>query len=74
MNFVLALGSTIHPYINLGIGEAVNKAYDYHEEPRASDAVPMMQPFADQTVHHFTYLTGLGFDVDITQHVRIGAG
>ncbi len=63
-----------HPYINLGLGESLNKAYSYLEYPTSSDNVPMTQPFANHTTRSFTYIAGLGIDVDIQKHIRVGAG
>lgn len=65
---------SLHPYVDLGVGQSVNKSYNYNEQAITSDAVPMSQPFANRTMRNFTYLIGLGVDVDITQHVRLGAG
>lgn len=62
-----------HPYLTAGIGESVNSAYGYKEEPINTDGVPMSQPFANHTTHSFTYSAGLGLDVNITDNIRIGA-
>lgn len=62
-----------HPYLTMGMGESINRAYAYKEDPITSDGVPMSQPFANHTTHSFTYSAGLGIDVDITKNVRIGA-
>lgn len=63
-----------HPYITAGLGEAFNQTYAYIEYPITSDAVPMSQPFTSHTTHSFTYLAGLGIDVDLGEHLRAGAG
>lgn len=69
-----AIKKVYHPYIDLGVGESVNKTYNYLEEGVTSADVPMSQPFANKTTHNFTYLAGVGIDVDLFQHVRLGAG
>lgn len=63
-----------HPYIDLGVGEAFNAADNYDEHPYTSDASPMSEPFADHTSRNFTYIAGLGIDVDMGKRVRMGVG
>lgn len=62
-----------HPYVVVSVGEAINKAYAYMESPITSDAVPT-DPFVGHTQKSFTYSVGLGADLDIAQHLRLGAG
>lgn len=63
----------LHPFIIGGIGEAINKAYRYVEMPVDSDDVPMAQGFNNRIYHALTYEIGLGFDININDHVRCGA-
>jgi opacity protein-like surface antigen len=63
-----------HPYVTAGLGEAFNKAYGYSESPITSDAVPMTQAFGSHSSRSFTYSVGLGIDVDLQEHLRVGVG
>ncbi len=63
-----------HPYLSLGAGEAFNKAYAYIETPVSSENLPMAQPFAGHTTQSFTYLGGIGMDIDMGKNVRMGVG
>jgi len=63
-----------HPYLSAGAGEAFNDAYAYTETPLSSAAVPMSPSFAGHTTKSFTYSAGVGIDVDMAEHVRVGAG
>jgi opacity protein-like surface antigen len=63
-----------HPYLTASVGEAFNKATSYTEFPITSADVPMTQSFADHSTSSFTYTVGFGVDVDMTDHVRLGAG
>lgn len=61
-----------HPFINLGVGEAINSASQYTEIPITSADVAMSPVFSNKTIHSFTYLVGVGVDRDITNHIRLG--
>lgn len=61
-----------HPYVNLGLGEARNKAYGYTETGVTSADVPMIPGFSAHTTHSFAYLVGVGMDVDLNAHMRLG--
>lgn len=61
-----------HPFINIGIGEAINTASQYEEIPVTSADVPMTPGFNDKTTNAFAYLVGVGVEVDITDHMRLG--
>lgn len=63
-----------HPYVTVGAGMSTNKAYGYKEEPRYDYSGPPHDSFSDYTTHSFSYELGLGMDVDVTCHTRIGAG
>lgn len=64
----------VHPYLSGGIGEAVNDSYSYIETPVTSADVPMQETFANRNIRSFTYSVGLGFEVDLTPHTRVGVG
>jgi hypothetical protein len=61
-----------HPFINLGVGEAINKAYQYTETPTNSASVPMYPGFGGKTTHSLAYLVGLGVEADVANHTRLG--
>jgi len=63
-----------HPYISASMGSASNKAFHYTEYPVTSADVPMAQPFDNHTTSAFTYSIGIGADVDVAEHWRLGAG
>ena len=65
----------IHPYVDVGVGEAFNRASNYYEYALPdSGGVPMSQPFGNHSTSNFTYIAGLGIDVDVTHYVRFGLG
>lgn len=61
-----------HPYVLLGLGAAFNKASGY------STNVPPFLTFTRQyqnnTQTSFAYNVGMGVDVDIQEHLRLGVG
>ncbi len=62
-----------HPYVVGGIGQSNNNTYGYVETPVASNDVAMPNSFASTTKHSFSYLIGVGIDVDLTNNLRLGA-
>ncbi|MSP53521.1 MAG: hypothetical protein EXR81_04640 [Gammaproteobacteria bacterium] len=63
----------LHPYVSFGLGSALNKAYDFSTtalDPRATNP----GTFSDHSTMQFAYAVGLGMDVDVAKHVRIGGG
>jgi opacity protein-like surface antigen len=62
------------PYLSASAGEALNYAYAYTETPLSSAAVPMSPSFAGHTTKSFTYSAGIGIDVEVAEHLRVGAG
>jgi opacity protein-like surface antigen len=56
----------------VGAGEAINSANQYTEIPVASASVPMLPGFGDKTTHSFAYLAGVGIEMDVTNHIRLG--
>lgn len=63
-----------HPYILASLGMATNRAYGYTEYPVTDFDVPMSMPFGNHTNKTFTFSLGLGVDVNLSEHIRIGAG
>ena len=66
----------LHPYFSFGVGSALNKAYDF-SVTALDDRVPVDPGpgiFTDHSMTQFAYTVGLGMDVDVTKHVRIGGG
>ncbi len=63
-----------HPYLAVSLGEAFNKAYNYTETPASTADVSLTPPFGNHTTNAFSYSLGLGIDLDITNHWRLGLG
>jgi opacity protein-like surface antigen len=61
-----------HPYISAGLGAAFNQAKDFNVY--FPPTLAMTPQYDDHTTTSFTYNVGLGFDVDISEHFRIGLG
>ena len=61
-----------HPYFLLGLGGSWNSASNFGTN------VPLFLTFTRQyqnnTAESFSYNLGIGFDVDLTKHLRLGAG
>jgi opacity protein-like surface antigen len=67
----------VHPYVDIGLGAAFNSARHYTETPypfSGGSAYAMSVPFANKTTDQFTYLVGLGLDVDLGKMMRWGVG
>jgi opacity protein-like surface antigen len=68
-----AIAEKWHPYISAGVGSSWNASQNY-----AVDIQPVFTTFSNQfgnkTVTSFTYLAGLGVDMDITPSARLGIG
>jgi opacity protein-like surface antigen len=62
-----------HPYLSLGLGGGFNQSFDYDVNiiPCGSTFSPH---YEDNTVNSFSYLVGLGFDVDVNDFLRLGLG
>lgn len=61
-----------HPYVLLGLGAAFNDASDY-----GTNVPPFLtftRQYKDNTQTSFTYTVGLGIDVDVLEHLRLGIG
>jgi opacity protein-like surface antigen len=61
-----------HPYLSVGIGEAINNVYGYTVDyPHFLTFTPQ---FNSHINHSISYMFGVGVDVDVSSHVRLGAG
>ena len=64
---------SIHPYLSAGLGAAINDASNYNVT-----ILPPFTAFSPQFPHHtntaFSYHVGLGIDVNVAPHLRVGAG
>ena len=65
----------LHPYFNLALGSAFNKANSFTTYPdRGTCTLNLTPTFADNSTTQFSYNIGLGVDMDITSQVRLGLG
>lgn len=60
-----------HPYLLLGAGWGINTAYHYGNNVPPSVTT---QQFNDRTQTSLAYRVGIGFDVDASPNIRLGAG
>ncbi len=60
------------PYILLGLGAALNDATDY--ETNVPPFLTFTRQYKNHTQTSFTYTVGIGMDVDILDHLRLGLG
>lgn len=64
----------ISPYVNAGIGAALNNASGYSETALAN-VTPRISPgFADNTASQFAYQIGTGIDVQVTPQIILSLG
>jgi opacity protein-like surface antigen len=61
-----------HPFINAGVGTAINNATNYSETPLTSSSIPMVPGFSSHTTTAFTWLIGVGIEMDVSDHLRLG--
>jgi opacity protein-like surface antigen len=69
---IAAVFNRYHPFVKVGLGQAINKAFNYREFGRVEDAIPMEIGFANHMSHSFSYLLGLGIEKALSNHIRIG--
>jgi opacity protein-like surface antigen len=61
-----------YPYVSLGLGEAFNNASGYQiSTPSLLTKTPL---YAAARNHSFAYRLGIGMDVELVPHVRMGLG
>ncbi len=63
---------SFHPYLFLGVGGASNKAQDY--TTTVPPFLTFTREYADNTHNSFTYAAGVGVDMDVANHLRLGLG
>jgi opacity protein-like surface antigen len=61
------------PYINIGMGAAFNKAYNYYERAATDTDVPT-PPFSNRTTTAFAAQIGAGINLQFKPHWLIGIG
>ena len=69
MNLV-GYSDKLYPYVLLGLGGSFNTASNY-----ATNVPPFLtftRLYANNTSNAFAFRVGLGFDVNITPHTRVG--
>ena len=66
------LRSQIHPYLLIGLGTAINKAYHYRVI--APPFLTFTPKFSNHEEVSLTYALGIGIDADLSQNVRFGLG
>jgi opacity protein-like surface antigen len=59
-----------YPYFLLGLGGSLNKSSAY--STNAPPFLTFTREYLSNTAHSFAYKLGLGVDMDLTQHARIG--
>ncbi|MDX1901229.1 MAG: outer membrane beta-barrel protein [Gammaproteobacteria bacterium] len=69
---LFTLKQNLHPYLLAGAGLAFNRSYGYSEQSLDGASVPMQSSFANHSATSFSYTVGLGVDVDVSTHVRLG--
>lgn len=69
----LILKNRYRPYLIVGLGEGFNHAFDFEVTPQNSGevATATFNAHKNQT---FIYLAGLGIDLDVNKHFRVGVG
>jgi opacity protein-like surface antigen len=62
----------LHPYVSFALGGARNKAYAF--ETSVNPQETSTRNYQGNAKNSFTYAAGLGLDVDVTKHTRVGLG
>jgi opacity protein-like surface antigen len=71
------IGKSFHPYVSGAIGVAYNQFADWRTVLVQKSTIGQNQrtpQFANNTMTSLTYSIGVGFDEDITEHIRLGIG
>jgi opacity protein-like surface antigen len=71
--FLATFASIYHPYVSAGVGIARNTASNYQKAYNATYGQYSMG-FTDNTSTSFSYEFGVGLDVDLINHWRLGLG
>ncbi len=59
-----------HPYVTLGLGSSFNKAYNYRTDVPSNLTLTRM--YTNNSSTSFSYMAGLGMEVDVHPHTRLG--
>jgi opacity protein-like surface antigen len=61
-----------HPYLSLALGASFNNSCNY--DAKVPTCRCFSPQFSDHHVASFSYSAGLGVDVDVRRHIRVGMG
>jgi len=61
-----------HPYLLAGVGAAFNRSNNYYTN--VPPFITFTRMYQNKSTLSFSYAIGVGIDVDVTSHMRIGAG
>jgi len=61
-----------YPYLLLGLGEAFNTAHGYNTN--VPPFLTFTREYKNNTQNTFSYTAGVGFDIDVANHLRLGLG
>lgn len=64
----------ILPFFNIGLGSAINKSKNYHEEALENVTARISPQYRSKTNTQFAYLLGAGFDIKANENLSISAG
>lgn len=67
-----AIKERYHPYLMIGLGAAFNKSYHYYTN--ASPFLTFTRLYSDYSTTSFSYAAGIGLDMDVNPHLRLGIG
>jgi opacity protein-like surface antigen len=72
--FLTSFGRTqaFHPYLSLGAGAAFNRITNFSSRLVSGEEAPMRFANGSNTV--FSYMAGVGIDVDLSKQWRLGLG
>jgi opacity protein-like surface antigen len=72
--FLFTVRHMFHPYLAAGLGAAFNHAHGYNAVTSQTGSVNLTPTFSSNMQTSFSYSVGLGFDIDIDPHARLGIG
>jgi len=64
----------LHPYGEVGIGAAFNRAEDYRATTAETGGINLTPRFSDQNKTQFSYILGLGIDTQVYTNILVGIG
>ncbi|CDZ76194.1 Opacity protein antigens [Legionella massiliensis] len=63
-----------HPYLSVGIGASSNDSRQFSQKTQELESINLAPRFANHRKTAFSYSLGLGLDVNVSAHLRMGAG